>query len=36
MMWQFTEKGYVNGIEGNVDLNVYNGNYDDFVKITLK
>lgn len=36
MMWQFTEKGYVNGIKGHVDLNIYNGTYDDLVKITLK
>ena len=24
--WQFTEKGTVKGIEGNVDLNIFNGN----------
>ncbi|MGG7035824.1 MAG: glycoside hydrolase family 25 protein [Flavobacterium sp.] len=34
--WQFTEKSSVEGIKGNVDLNVFNGNVYDLKKITLK
>lgn len=26
LMWQFTEKGTVSGIKGNVDVNIFNGN----------
>lgn len=26
LMWQFTEKGTVTGIKGNVDVNIFNGN----------
>ena len=25
LLWQFTEKAVVNGIEGKVDLNIFNG-----------
>ncbi|MEK6450060.1 MULTISPECIES: glycoside hydrolase family 25 protein [unclassified Myroides] len=34
--WQFTEKGIVNGIEGKVDLNIYNGNKTEMRKLLLK
>jgi lysozyme len=34
-MWQFTEKGIVNGINTKVDLNVYNGNSWSFRNLTL-
>jgi lysozyme len=34
-MWQFTEKGIVNGINTKVDLNVYNGNSWSFKNLTL-
>ena len=29
--WQYTHKGSVPGIKGNVDMNVYNGSYAEFV-----
>jgi lysozyme len=31
LMWQFTEKGKVEGINGMVDLNVFNGNFVKFI-----
>lgn len=34
--WQFTEKGIVNGIEGKVDLNIYNGNKTEMRKLLVK
>ncbi len=34
--WQFTEKGIVNGIEGKVDLNIYNGNKTEMRKLLIK
>ena len=27
--WQFTEKGVIDGIDGKVDLNIYNGSKSD-------
>ncbi len=30
-MWQFSETGKVWGIDGNVDLNVFNGSYEEFL-----
>lgn len=29
--WQYTHKGAVPGIKGNVDMNIFNGSYTDFV-----
>ena len=36
LFWQFTEKGTVIGIEGNVDLNIYNGDFQQLQFITLE
>jgi lysozyme len=33
--WQFTEKGSVPGIKGNVDVNIYNGDFQQLQFITL-
>lgn len=33
--WQHTDRGYVNGIEGEVDVNVFNGDYNDLVNMTI-
>ena len=35
-IWQFTEKGYVNGIKGNVDVNIFRGNIEDLKELTIK
>jgi lysozyme len=32
----FTEKGSVPGIEGNVDVNIYNGDFQQLQFITLE
>lgn len=29
--WQYTHKGIIAGIQGNVDMNIFNGSYNDFV-----
>ena len=34
--WQFTDKAKVNGIRGNVDVNVFNGDYDTFVSKVIQ
>jgi lysozyme len=34
--WQYTNKGKVEGIDGNVDLNVFTGTKTDFEKMLLK
>lgn len=34
--WQFSEHGYVEGIEGSVDLNVFNGSFADLTNLTIK
>lgn len=34
--WQFTEKGHVSGIKGNVDLNVFSGTEIEFQQILVK
>lgn len=34
--WQFTEKGYVAGIKGNVDVNMFRGSVDDLKQLTIK
>lgn len=33
--WQFSEKGTVTGIRGNVDLNIYNGKIEELEKLLL-
>ena len=33
--WQHTDSGHVNGVDGEVDVNVFNGNYDQLVKMTI-
>ena len=33
--WQHTDKGKISGIEGNVDLNIYNGSYYDLRQMTI-
>jgi lysozyme len=35
LFWQFTEKGSVPGIKGNVDVNIYNGDFQQLQFITL-
>jgi lysozyme len=35
LFWQFTEKASVNGIKGNVDVNVYNGDLQQLRYITV-
>lgn len=34
--WQHTQYGRVDGIKGNVDVNVYNGTYEDLLSLTIK
>lgn len=36
LFWQFTDKGGIKGIDGNVDVNIYNGTLDGLKKITLQ
>lgn len=36
LMWQFTEKAQLHGINELVDVNVFNGNVDDLKKICIK
>lgn len=36
MMWQFTEKGIVKGVKGKVDVNVFNGDWQEFEKWRIK
>ena len=33
--WQHTDRGVLPGIEGNVDLNIYNGSYYDLIHLTI-
>jgi len=33
--WQFSEKGTVTGIRGNVDLNIYNGKIEELEKLLI-
>jgi len=33
--WQFSERGSVRGIQGPVDLNIYNGNIESLEKLTI-
>jgi len=34
--WQHTDVGKIDGIRGYVDVNIFNGTYDDLVKMTLR
>jgi len=36
LFWQFTEKASVNGIKGNVDVNIYNGHLQQLHFITVE
>lgn len=36
LMWQFTEKAKLHGINELVDVNVFNGNVDDLKKVCIK
>ncbi|SDW73508.1 glycoside hydrolase family 25 protein [Flavobacterium degerlachei] len=36
LFWQFTEKASVNGIKGNVDVNIYNGDLQQLRYITVE
>ena len=36
LFWQYGNKGNVDGIEGNVDLNVFNGSLDELNALTFK
>ena len=33
--WQFSEKGSVRGIKGNVDLNIYNGDIEKLESLAI-
>ncbi|MNR37644.1 Glycosyl hydrolases family 25 [compost metagenome] len=33
--WQFSEKGTVRGIKGNVDLNIFNGNIEELERLSI-
>jgi len=35
-IWQFTERGQIDGVEGYIDLNVFKGNYQDFKEVLIK
>ena len=34
--WQHTDVGQVDGIKGNVDINVFQGDYQDLMDLTIK
>ena len=34
--WQHTDVGKVDGIKGYVDINLFNGKYQDLVDMTIK
>ncbi len=36
IFWQYNEKGHVNGIDANVDFNVFNGDSTSFRKLQVK
>jgi lysozyme len=36
LMWQFTEKAKLHGINELVDVNVFNGNVEDLKKVCIK
>ena len=33
--WQHTDCGKVTGIKGNVDCNIFNGSFEDLMKLTI-
>lgn len=35
-IWQYTKTGKVKGIKGNVDLDIFDGTYEDLLKLTLQ
>ncbi|MFB9052412.1 GH25 family lysozyme [Formosa undariae] len=35
-IWQFTERGQVEGVEGFIDLNIFKGTYPDFKALLIK
>jgi GH25 family lysozyme M1 (1,4-beta-N-acetylmuramidase) len=35
-VWQYTDKGKVDGISGDVDMNIFKGSYDEFVEYLYK
>lgn len=35
-MWQHTDRGEIDGIKGNVDLNVLNGTHEDLKRLTIR
>jgi lysozyme len=36
LLWQFTEKAQIQGIKGLVDVNVFNGDYEDLKALTIQ
>lgn len=36
LFWQFTDRAGIKGINGNVDVNIYNGSYEKLKRLTLK
>lgn len=36
LFWQFTDKAAITGIEGNVDVNIYNGNLNGLKNLTIQ
>ncbi len=36
LFWQFTDKGAVNGIDGNVDVNIYNGHLGELNQLRIE
>jgi lysozyme len=36
LFWQFTDKGGIKGIDGNVDVNIYNGNLEGLNTLRIK
>ncbi|NDI97562.1 glycoside hydrolase family 25 protein [Flavobacterium sp. LaA7.5] len=36
LFWQFTDKAQIKGIEGNVDVNIYNGNLEELMVLMKK
>ena len=36
LFWQFTDKAQIKGIDGNVDVNIYNGNLEGLMELVKK
>ncbi len=34
-IWQHSDRGEIDGIKGNVDVNVFNGTYEELLKLTI-